>query len=71
MFVFTLGGCVDHTVELTVEETLQQVPQVKDSVHKVRTFVNQDSSLDKEKFHKLLEDAGVARLTVIQGTTNR
>ena len=73
IIIITLGGCVDHTIELTVEETLLQVPQVKTSVQKMRTFVNhlKDSSLEKERFHKLLSDAGVERLTVIQGTTNR
>ena len=73
IIIITLGGCVDHTIELTVEETLLQVPQVKTSVQKMRTFVNhlKDSSLEKERFHKLLADAGVERLTVIQGTTDR
>lgn len=67
------GGCVDHTAELTIEETLQQCPPVKDSVHKIRAFVNhmKDSSLDREKFHKILEEAGVETLSIIQGTSNR
>ena len=67
------GGCVDHTAELAIEETLQQCLPVKNAVHKVRSFVNhiKDSSLEKEKFHKLLIEAGVKTLTVIQGTDNR
>ena len=67
------GGCVDHTAELAIEETLLHCPSVKNAVQKVRSFVNhiKDSSLEKEKFHKILKDAGVETLTVIQGTDNR
>ena len=67
------GSCVDHTAELAIEETLQLCPPVKKAVQKIRSFVNhiKDSSLEKEKFHKLLKDAGVNSLTIIQGTDNR
>lgn len=71
--IFHVGGCVDHTAELTIEETLQQCPPVKDAVQKIRSFVNhlKESSIEKEKFHKLLQNAGVETMTVIQGTSNR
>ena len=67
------GGCVDHTAELAIEETLQQCSPVKNAVDKIRSFVNhiKDSSIEKEKFHKLMKDAGVETMTVIQGTDNR
>ena len=67
------GSCVDHTAELAIDDALQLCPPVKKAVQKVRSFVNhiKDSSLEKEKFHKVLKDAGVKSLTIIQGTDNR
>ena len=68
-----VGGCVDHTIELAIEESISQCTQMKEAVHKIRSFINRmkDSSQDREKFHQILKDAGVEQLTIIQGTTNR
>jgi hypothetical protein len=56
-----------------LDETLQSVPPVKNAVHKMRSFVNylKESSNEKQKFHKILTDAGVTTMTIIQGTDNR
>jgi len=67
------GSCVDHTFELAVEETLKQTEDINIAVSKLRTFVNyiKDSSSAREKFHEILNNAGVDSLTIIQGTSNR
>ena len=67
------GSCVDHTVELAIEESLTQCSSMKSAVHKIRVLVNhiKDSSIDREKFHKILSDSGIEMMTIIQGTANR
>ena len=66
------GSCVDHTFELATEETIDQCPRVKEAVGKLHTFVKhiKDSSTVKEIFHKILKDAHVDNMTIIQGTSN-
>ena len=34
------GSCVDHTVELAIEESLTQCSSMKSAVHKIRVLVN-------------------------------
>ena len=62
------GSCVDHTVELAIEESLTQCSSMKFAVHKIRVLVNhlKDSSIDREKFHKILRDSGIETMTIIQ-----
>ena len=50
------GSCVDHTFELTVEDTLKQTEDINTAVSKLRTFVNyiEDFSSAREKFHEIL-----------------
>ena len=68
-----IGDCVDHTIELAIEESIVQSSKMKEAIQKIRTFVNRmkESSLDKEKFHQTLKDSGVENITIIQGTANR
>ena len=72
-FPYLSGSCVDHTLELGTEESLQQCIGMKDPVKKVRSLINymKDSSLAREEFNKIMEDAGVEPLAIIQGTSNR
>ena len=45
---------------------------MKDSVQKVRGLINyiKDSSTAKDAFKKIMENAGVEPLAIIQGTSN-
>ena len=65
--------CVDHTLELGSEDTVKQCVEMKTSLQKERDFVNymKDSYLARAAFHKMMIDAGVEPLAIIQGTTNR
>ena len=64
---------MDHTFELGTEESIQQGPGMKDSVKKVRSLINhlKDSYPAKEAFYKIMKEAGVEPLAIIQGTSNR
>ena len=68
-----VGSCVDHTFELGCEESIQQSISMKQAVKKVRSLINyiKDCHPAKEAFYKIMEDAGVEPLAIIQGTSNR
>ena len=67
------NNCVDHTLELGSEETLEAILRMKDSIKKLRCLVNymKDSSTAREKFHEIMLASGMDPLTIIQGTDNR
>lgn len=46
---------------------------MKDASKKVRNFINylKDNHLAMEAFYKIMKDAGVEPLAIIQGTSNR
>ena len=70
---FHVGSCVDHTLELATKESIQQCFSMKDAVQRVRSLINymKDSSTAKEAFVKIMDNAGVEKLAIIQGTSNR
>ena len=67
------NNCVDHTLELGSEETLDAILRMKDPIKKLRCLVNymKDSSTAREKFHEIMLESGLDPLTIIQGTDNR
>ena len=67
------GGCVDHTIELAVEESIDQCTEMKRSMKKLRSLVNyfKDAATAREAFKKIMMDARVDPLSIIQGTSNR
>ena len=68
-----LGSCVDHTFELGAEESTQQCFPMNESVGKVRGLINyiKESSTAKNALRKIMENAGVEPLAIIQGTSNQ
>jgi hypothetical protein len=68
-----IAGCVDHTTELAAEESINQCPEMKTSIKKLRSLVNyfKDVATAREAFKKIMIDARVEPLTIIQGTSNR
>jgi len=70
---FHVGSCVDHTFELGAEESTQQCFPMNESVGKVRGLINyiKESSTAKNALRKIMENAGVEPLAIIQGTSNR
>ena len=67
------GTCVDHTIHLAVEDTLDEAPEVKAAFGKAHAVVNylKDSCLAREAFFKIQDDLAMERLTIILGTDNR
>ena len=67
------GGCVDHTIELATEESITQCTEMKHSIKKLRFLVNhlKDVAVAREAFKKIMVDARVDPLSIIQGTSNR
>ena len=67
------GTCTDHTLHLVVEEASEKVFEVKTSLFKVRKMVEffKQSSLSRQKLHKIQIDSGITPLSVVQGTDNR
>ena len=67
------GSCVDHTIELSSEESVAGIPQMKTSIKKCRKLVDymKDSSLAREFFYKLITESGSKPLAIIRGTSNR
>ena len=64
---------MDHTIELTSEESSLAVPEMKNSLKKVRRLVDYmvDSASAREKLYDLMVEAGERPLAIIQGTSNR
>jgi hypothetical protein len=58
---------------LASEETIQAFPEMKKSIKKLRGLINyfKDVSVAREAFKKVMIDAQVEPLTIIQGTSNR
>lgn len=67
------GTCTDHSMHLVVEEASEKVLEFKASLFKVRKLVEyfKQSSLARQKLHKIQIDNGIAPLSVVQGTDNR
>lgn len=68
-----VGSCVDHTIELASEDTIQASVEMESSLKKLRSFVNhqKDSSTARENLRKIIEEGGESALAIIQGTDNR
>ena len=73
MKVYHTGSCVDHTLELATEESIQQCRCMKEAMEKVRSLTKymKDSSLARETFSQIMLYAGVEPLAIIKGTSNR
>ena len=67
------GGCVDHTIKLAKEESINQCPDMKRSIKKLRFLVNhfKEVAVSREAFKKIMVDARFDPLSIIQGTSNR
>ena len=67
------GGCVDHTIELATEESINQCTDMKRSIKKLRFLVNhfKEVAVAREAFKKIMVDARFDPLSIIQGTSNR
>ena len=65
--------CVDHTMELVSEDTIDTCKNIGSSVKKLRVLVNhfKESLAAREKLHDIMEESGEKPLTIIQGTSNR
>ena len=68
-----IGGCVDHLAELASDETIQACPEMKNPVQKLRKLINyfKDVHVARQAFKKIMIDARVEPLTILQGTSNR
>ena len=64
---------MDHTIELAVEDSIDECTEMKRSMKKLRSLVNyfKDVATAREAFKKIMMDARVDPLSIIQGTKNR
>ena len=68
-----VGTCIDHTIHLVVEESLENVRDLADAIKKVRQFVEYlvQSSPARQALLELMAELGIPVLAPMQGTSNR
>ena len=61
------GTCINHVIDLSAEDALKRVGEVKESLQKVRAVVNymKDSVLAREAFRNTMISLGEEPMTII------
>ena len=67
------AGCVDHLIELAVNETLRKCFDMEHSVNVARDIINymKESSLSRVKLMEYAGNLGMKQLSIVKGTMNR
>ena len=70
--VFVLS-CLDHTLHLVVEDSIKGVVTLEEAIRKIRALVNYfvQSGKQRQLLLNCMDELGVGRLSVAQGTSNR
>ena len=67
------GGCVDHLIELALNDTLKVCYEMDQSLKTAHDIVNymKESSLSRVKLSEISKNLGLKPLSIIKGTLNR